>query len=76
VVYYETPAHIGTIIEIVPVTRERAAYFSRIQRLLNEGKLLPRVAPGGVFSFARAADAFRMVEVGGFRGRVLITFGT
>jgi catechol 2,3-dioxygenase-like lactoylglutathione lyase family enzyme len=33
VVYYETPAHIGTVIEIVPLTKARAAYFGRIQRL-------------------------------------------
>jgi catechol 2,3-dioxygenase-like lactoylglutathione lyase family enzyme len=33
VAYYEGPAHIGTIIEIVPLTADRIAYFGRIQRL-------------------------------------------
>lgn len=33
VMYYETPPHIGTVIEIVPLTKARAAYFGRIQRL-------------------------------------------
>jgi len=33
VAYYETPAHVGTIVEIVPLTKDRLAYFSRIQRL-------------------------------------------
>jgi NADPH:quinone reductase-like Zn-dependent oxidoreductase len=46
----------------------------RIARLLDEGALTPRIAPGGVFSFMDAADAYRMAEAGGFRGRVVITF--
>ena len=33
VVYYETPSQLGTMIEIVPLTAERAAYFGRIHRL-------------------------------------------
>ncbi|TJV46155.1 MAG: hypothetical protein E5Y02_00890 [Mesorhizobium sp.] len=33
VAYYETPEQIGTIVEIVPLTKDRQAYFSRIQRL-------------------------------------------
>ena len=33
VVYYESPAHIGAIVEIVPLTADRVAYFGRIQRL-------------------------------------------
>jgi NADPH2:quinone reductase len=48
--------------------------ITRIGRLLDEGKLLPRVAPGGIFPFERAADAYRMVAAGGYRGRVVITF--
>lgn len=32
-VYYETPAHMGAVIEVVPLTAERTAYFNRIQRL-------------------------------------------
>lgn len=35
VVYYEAPAHIGVMVEIVPWTESRAAYFGRIQRLAN-----------------------------------------
>lgn len=35
VAYYETPAHIGTMVEIVPWTPARQAYFGRIQRLAN-----------------------------------------
>lgn len=50
--------------------------IARIGRLLGEGKLSPRVAPGGVFPFARAADAYRMAAAGGYRGRILITFGS
>jgi hypothetical protein len=33
VAYYETPGQVGTIIELVPLTADRAAYFGRIQRL-------------------------------------------
>ena len=33
VVYYETPGTIGSIVEVVPLTAERSAYFGRIQRL-------------------------------------------
>ena len=33
VVYYETPANLGMVIELVPMNVERTAYFSRIQRL-------------------------------------------
>ena len=33
VVYYETPAHFGAMVEVVPLTAERTAYFSRIKRL-------------------------------------------
>lgn len=48
--------------------------IARIARLLDEGKLTPRVAPEGVFAFTAATDAYRMVAAGGFRGRVVITF--
>jgi NADPH:quinone reductase-like Zn-dependent oxidoreductase len=48
--------------------------ITRIARLLDEGKLTTRVAPGGVFSFTHSIDAYRMAEEGGFRGRVVITF--
>jgi NADPH:quinone reductase-like Zn-dependent oxidoreductase len=48
--------------------------IARIARLLDEGKLTPRVAPEGVFSFTDASDAYLMAEAGGFRGRVVITF--
>jgi len=50
------------------------AKIARIARLLDEGKLTPRIAPGGVFSFTDATDAYRMAEAGGFRGRVVIAF--
>ena len=33
VVYYETPVQLGILIEIVPLTKDRVAYFSRIQKL-------------------------------------------
>lgn len=46
----------------------------RIAALLGQGKLTPRVAEGGRFAAADAAAAHRMVEQGGFRGRVVITF--
>jgi NADPH2:quinone reductase len=46
----------------------------RIARLLDEGKLTPRVAPRGVFPFTNAVDAYRMADEGGFRGRIVITF--
>jgi NADPH:quinone reductase-like Zn-dependent oxidoreductase len=49
--------------------------LTRIGRLVDEGKLAARVAPDGVFPFANAADAYRMAQKGGFRGRVVIAFG-
>jgi catechol 2,3-dioxygenase-like lactoylglutathione lyase family enzyme len=33
VAYYETPNTVGTVVEVVPLTKDRQAYFSRIQRL-------------------------------------------
>ena len=33
VAYYETPGAVGTMVEIVPMTPARTAYFSRMQRL-------------------------------------------
>lgn len=48
--------------------------IARIARLLDAGRLTPKIAPGGVFSFTDAIDAYRMAEAGGFRGRVVITF--
>jgi len=33
VAYYETPRAVGSLVEIVPMTPARTAYFSRIQRL-------------------------------------------
>jgi NADPH:quinone reductase-like Zn-dependent oxidoreductase len=48
--------------------------ITRIAHLLDEGKLTPRVAPRGVFSFTDAVAAYRMADEGGFRGRVVITF--
>jgi hypothetical protein len=36
VVYYETPDHLGVMIEIVPMTPARQAYFGRIQKLASE----------------------------------------
>ena len=65
-------------VDYVQVTSavEDQAKIARIGRLLDEGELTPRIAPGGVFSFAEAADAYRMVLAGGFRGRVVLTFDT
>ena len=48
--------------------------LARIARLIEDGVLTPRVAPGGRFSFEQARDAHRMAEDGGFRGRVIMTF--
>ena len=52
---------------------EDSAKIARIAEMLATSQLTPRVAPDGVFPFGRAADAFRMVERGGFRGRVVMT---
>lgn len=48
---------------------------TRIGRLLDEGKVTPRIARDGVFPLAEAPDAYRMAQNGGLRGRVVITFG-
>jgi catechol 2,3-dioxygenase-like lactoylglutathione lyase family enzyme len=36
VAYYDTPEFLGAIVELVPMTPARTAYFSRIQRLCAE----------------------------------------
>lgn len=36
VAYYESPPAIGCIVEVVPLTADRQAYFGRIQRLSRE----------------------------------------
>jgi NADPH:quinone reductase-like Zn-dependent oxidoreductase len=51
-----------------------AAKMARIGGLLGEGKLTPRIAPGGTFHYSHAHDAYRMASVGGLRGRVVVTF--
>lgn len=53
---------------------EDSAKIRRVADLLNAGVLSPRVAPGGVFPFADAAEAHRMAERGDFRGRVVLDF--
>jgi NADPH2:quinone reductase len=53
---------------------EDRAKIERIARLLEAGKLTPRIAPGGIFSAADAMKAYRMAKEGGFRGRVVLTF--
>lgn len=55
---------------------ERPDLLSRIGQAFRDGTLRPRVAPNGVFPAARAAEAHRMTEAGGFRGRVVITFSS
>ena len=64
-------------INYVQVTRgvEDGQKIARIGRLFDAGKLTPRVAAEGVFPYTEAADAYRMAQRGGFRGRVVITFG-
>jgi NADPH:quinone reductase-like Zn-dependent oxidoreductase len=64
-------------IDYVQVTSgvEDAEKIARIGRLYDEGKLTPRVAANGVFPYTDAAAAYRMAQLGGFRGRVVITFG-
>lgn len=54
---------------------EDSQKITRIGQLLDEGKLTPWVAAGGVFPYTRAAEAYAMAQAGGFRGRVVITFG-
>ena len=63
-------------ITYVQVTKglEDHAKLARIAQLLEDGRLTPRVAPHGTFPIENAADAYRMAEAGGFRGRVVITF--
>lgn len=53
---------------------EDNARLRRIAALIETGELPPRVAADGVFPAADAADAHRMAERGGFRGRVLVRF--
>lgn len=42
VAYYETPGAVGALVEIVPMTPARTAYFSRIQRLCADWDGLTR----------------------------------
>jgi NADPH:quinone reductase-like Zn-dependent oxidoreductase len=62
-------------VHYVQVTRalEDNDKIMRVGHLLDQSKLTPRVAEGGVFPCSRAADAYRMAQQGG-RGRVVITF--
>ena len=53
---------------------KRQDLLARIAAALGAGILFPRVAPGGIFPAGRAAEAHRMAEAGGFRGRVVISF--
>ncbi len=52
---------------------EDNAILTGLARLADTGKLISREAPQGRFSLARAAEAHRMTEAGGFRGRVILT---
>lgn len=53
---------------------EDSTTITAIGRMITEGTLKPRVAPDGIFTFEQAAEAHRMAERGGFRGRVVIAF--
>jgi NADPH:quinone reductase len=55
---------------------ERQDLLARIAAALRSGVLAPRVAPRGIFPAARAVEAHRMAEAGGFRGRIVISFAT
>ncbi|MFE9352783.1 zinc-binding dehydrogenase [Streptomyces olivaceoviridis] len=48
------------------------AELDRLRRLAEEGRLTPRVAR--VLPAERAADAHRLLEAGGLRGRLVLTF--
>jgi NADPH:quinone reductase len=60
----------------VTVGMNRQDLLARIAAALQAGILSPRIAPGGIFPAERAGDAHRMAEAAGFRGRVVIQFGT
>ncbi|WP_189891323.1 zinc-binding dehydrogenase [Streptomyces canarius] len=46
--------------------------MDRLRRLAEEGRLTPRVAR--VLPAEQAADADRLLEAGGLRGRLVLTF--
>ncbi|MFI1831725.1 zinc-binding dehydrogenase [Streptomyces olivaceoviridis] len=48
------------------------AELDRLRRLAEEGRLTPRGAR--VLPAERAADAHRLLEAGGLRGRLVLTF--
>jgi len=64
-------------VSYVQVSRglEDTEKIRRIGRLLDEGALTPRIADGGVFPCTQAADAYRLAQRTGLRGRAVITFG-
>ena len=55
---------------------ERQDLLAMVASAMQSRVLAPRVAPGGVFPTARAVEAHRMAEAGGFRGRVVLSFAT
>lgn len=63
-------------IEIRPVwvrtVLERTEWLDQLRRLASQGRLQLRVA--GTYPPERAADAHRVMEAGGLRGRVVIVF--
>ncbi|MGZ4177748.1 MAG: quinone oxidoreductase family protein [Solirubrobacteraceae bacterium] len=68
----ETPRGIAVHPVMVRDVLERTEWLEDLRRLAGEGRLTLRVA--GSFPPEQAAEAHRLMEAGGLRGRALITF--
>ena len=51
---------------------ERTDYLHKLRALVSDGVIVPRIA--ATITPADVADAHRMIDAGGLRGRIVITF--
>jgi NADPH:quinone reductase-like Zn-dependent oxidoreductase len=58
---------------MVRVVLERTDWLEQLRALAGAGRLTLRVA--GTFAPEEAAEAHRLTDAGGIRGRAVITFG-
>ncbi|MET9386679.1 zinc-binding dehydrogenase [Streptomyces sp. NPDC002928] len=60
------------VAELASLGVREHAKLDRLRQLAKEGRLTPRVAR--TLSAEQAPEAHRLLEAGGFRGRLVLTF--
>jgi NADPH:quinone reductase len=65
---------VGATVQQPDATGRVSSMIAQIARYIENGTLTPRIAENGVFRYTDAAEAYKMTEGGGLRGRVILSF--